>query len=602
MTSSEVFIDSPVREAYSSVEHSVKRSFTERTNIGVTACTEDNNSLTGILSDAKELGFDEFSLDILYEAIILGLRKSGKAFRTGNKYKKERGEIVSQILAGIQIERDQNTFRTFFVNEDDTDQNGTGEAQLDVNSEDLKKLRSDHAIYGRVLGFAKKYIKENTGIVVLQDAPKQLVEKGLGLVVCDANRNAKLDIRRKASKIIIGGNRASVRFGLLREIVYSEAIAEQQQALKRSIENGTINLEPKFGLANWPRDPFMTYIRECVAYQANDFLEANSMVCDPQDLKYQVLFRLTTFPVESLFYKGKELDDYLRSNGNYNDWRNISNTDPSIVRRYRLNKDIVDEVIFEQAAIIQARLEKSPLPLKNILTPSGIFSEPGWVIQRKNGTVQAVKEEGITSVSDSVNLRFEKIDSDLAAQIHSDLHYIHTPRADIAFGLFVDGEDFPFSALAFEKIDRDYKTNTLLLNGYDPRKCYDLTRLYSRPGTPGNTSSSMFSLAFGYLKSKHPEIQAIMSSFMPSYATGVSMTSGGFDNPVLIKPLRHVFLPKEVGGAVVFEHLTKRRMDNNAINVQESQFPLLPTVELMSSLQEPAFPPVKEMDKFMVEI
>ncbi len=602
MNSSEALISSQVGAAYFSLDPYMKRSFQQRMNIGITSCESESGATPEMLAGARDLGFKELSLDLLFGAINYKLAQNGIELRAGNNYKKERGQIVSNILDDIQIEKGPDSFRIAFRSDEDKDTSEKGKSQFDGEVAEITRLMNDRAIYGRVLGFVKKYLAENVGIVVSQSAPEQLVENGLGIVICDKETEVKPDIRRKASKVFLGGNRTSAKFALLREIVFTEAILEQQKALKRSIENRKINLEPKFKLSDWPRDPLMTYIRECVARQTGDFLGKTEMLCDPQDLKYQVLFRLTTFPVKSLFHAGQELEQYLQANGNYHDWRNILKTDPDIVRSYSMNDDLVEFVISEQAAVIQERMERSPLPLESILTPRGIFAEPGWVIQRKNGTVRAVKEEGITSVSDSVGLRFEEIDPALAAQIHNDLHYIHTPRADISFGLFVEGEELPFSALAFEKIDRDYKANTLILNGYDPRKCYDLTRLYSRPGTPGNTSSSMFSLAFGYLKSNYPEIQAVMSSFMPSYATGISMTSGGFDNPVLIKPLKHVFLPKDLGKVKAFEHLTKRRMVSNVANSLVSQVPLLPTAELLCSLHGPAFSPAEEVNKFMIEV
>jgi hypothetical protein len=231
-----------------------------------------------------------------------------------------------------------------------------------------------------------------------------------------------------------------------------------------------------------------------------------------------------------------------------------------------------------------------------------MFAEPGWVIQKRGNNIFAAQEEGVTAASGLVPLEFREIDPELAKQFHGDLHYIHTPRADVAFGLYASGDDLPFSVLAVEKIDRAYKQNMLLIQGYDPRYCYDLTRLYSRPGTPGNTSSSMFSLTFSYMKAAYPETQAVVSAFMPTYATGISMTSGGFDNPVLIKPLVHTFEERNVNGNSVWEHVTKRRQQESGARRIRSKFPLLPTVELMSSLQSPRYAPLTGAKDFMVEV
>lgn len=296
------------------------------------------------------------------------------------------------------------------------------------------------------------------------------------------------------------------------------------------------------------------------------------------------------------------MDDYLQDQGAYVNWRNILNLDAKFVQRFRIKPDILMTTIEEQYAIIRQRLQNSSLPIERILPKSGIFAEPGWVIQRGGSAIFAAQEESITATAGLVPLEFREIDPELAKQFHQDLHYIHTPRADIAFGLYASGDDLPFSVLALEKIDRMYKQNVLLIQGYNPRYCYNLTRLYSRPGTPANTSSSMFSLTFNYMKNNYPETQTVMSAFMPSYATGVSMTSGGFDNPILIKPLVHTFEDRTVEGKTAWEHVTKRRQQGSRGRRTRSKFPLLPTVELMSSLQSPRYTPFPEAKDFMIEV
>jgi hypothetical protein len=327
----------------------------------------------------------------------------------------------------------------------------------------------------------------------------------------------------------------------------------------------------------------------------------NGVLCDSKDLKYQTLFRLTTHDVAELFEGGQELEEYLIAKGAYTNWRNILGLDPEYVSQFQVNPEVLAATIEEQRAIIEHRLAESTLPLDEILRPSGIFAEPGWVIQKKDNQVYAVQEDTATSLSGAVPLEFREIDPEMANAFHRDLHYIHTPRADRAFALFVGGEELPFSVLALEQIDRAYKANALLFQGYDPKKCYDLTRLYSKPGTPGNTSSSMFSLTFNHLRN-NTDAQAILSSFMPSYATGISMTSGGMDDPVLIKPLMHRFVGSEVDGQTVYEQMTNRRLAGATGQVVRSRVPLLPTVELMCRIQNPRYQPLPGADTHMLEV
>ena len=142
----------------------------------------------------------------------------------------------------------------------------------------------------------------------------------------------------------------------------------------------------------------------------------------------------------------------------------------------------------------------------------------------------------------------------------------------------------------------------MLLFGYVPRNCLDFTRLYSRPGVPKNVSSAIFGETFTYIRQHEPKIEAAISAFMPSYASGLSMLTGGFETPILIKPGVHYFGPIDVQGQQVMEHLTKRRQLGSNDNLISSRFPLLPVIELISPLKEPRFKPVLELGEQMVEL
>ncbi len=288
--------------------------------------------------------------------------------------------------------------------------------------------------------------------------------------------------------------------------------------------------------------------------------------------------------------------------GAFRNWRNILRVDTEQTDGLVLNRDLVRQVASEQARIIQRRLADSSLPLEDILVPQGMFAEQGWFIQKKNGDVQAIRDGGVSYADGIKNLEFREVDTELTEQIHGDLHYIHTPRAERAFGMFEEGDELPFSVLSLQKIDREYKKNALLYQGYDPEKCYDLTRLYSRPGTPGNASSTMFTLTFNHLRSK-TDTQAVLSAFMPSYATGISMTSSKMDRPVLVKPLQHRFgRAGEYEGVPMYENMTKRRLGSTGLgDILYSKVPLLPVVELMCPIQSPRFTPAAGAEMHMLE-
>jgi hypothetical protein len=80
------------------------------------------------------------------------------------------------------------------------------------------------------------------------------------------------------------------------------------------------------------------------------------------------------------------------------------------------------------------------------------------------------------------------------------------------------------------------------------------------------------------------------------------MTSGGFDNPILIKPLKHVFEAREIKGRKVYEHVTNRRQSLSSNDRVYSRIPLLPTVELMAPLKGNRFTRGKKSGSLMLEV
>lgn len=377
----------------------------------------------------------------------------------------------------------------------------------------------------------------------------------------------------------------------------------RRNRLHAAIQNREIEVVSQFEREQWPSHPVMNQLKKEAAPVVKDVMRETGLQCDPLDLLYQTLFRATTLPVADVFQNGDRIEAHLREIGAYDNWRNLLSLDPWAVTQ-PINHDLVRSIVEEQAIIVGERIASTQLPVEDILGRKGIFGEAGWQMVKSNGNVFAIRPEGDRLGEDSVEkkrVEFVPVDTDLAKEFHRVFHYIHTPRAEKAFGLFLEGEELPFSIVAFDAIDRDYKKDLLLMQGYDPEKCLDLARLYSRPGTPFNTSSTIFTLAFEYFRQNEPDVQATLSAFMPSYAHGMSMISAGFNDGVLIKPGKHTFGKKEIDGTEVWEHLTNRRSDESQ-ETALSQWPLLPVMELLAPIQRRTrfsqFPEVK--DKMIV--
>lgn len=353
---------------------------------------------------------------------------------------------------------------------------------------------------------------------------------------------------------------------------------------KRAISN--LRLKKAYTLENWPHDP----LTEVIKGKTLPLINSSGTLLDKNDLKYQVLFRITTYQAKEVF--NQTLEDYLRKTGIYDSWLNIPKLERNYLRRFKINEELVKDIVGEQIKVIEKRLKDSTLPLEDILKPKNeIFKTKGWVIVRKNGFIYAVKK------GKKVELEFKKVDKDYAKKLHDELHYIHFSRVEEAFGLFIKSEKLPFSVLAIEKIDREYKKKAVLLKGFDYSKVVDFTRLYSFAGSPMNTSSVMFALTRNYLR-KNTDVQASISAFMPSYANGMSMYAGGLDTVLVAKPLKLIFAKLSQGN--LYQHIVNRAKEQYGGGLIYSKIPLLPTLELLAPITKPPLIPDKRLDGRMV--
>jgi hypothetical protein len=157
-----------------------------------------------------------------------------------------------------------------------------------------------------------------------------------------------------------------------------------------------ITVIPAFTFDNWPTDPLMTQLRSSVGKLTEQFLADKDVLCDDRDLKYQTLFRLTTYGLPEIFENGKGIEEHMLAIGAFRNWRNILRVGEEQTDGLVLNQDLVGQVQSEQLEIIQRRLARSTLPLEVLLARDGMFGESGWFIQKKNGDVHAVRDGGVT--------------------------------------------------------------------------------------------------------------------------------------------------------------------------------------------------------------
>ena len=465
---------------------------------------------------------------------------------------------------------------------------------LTETDDDVEFLYNNRICLGKAIGILKTYMDKNTGILAILDAPI-INQKGPSIQIDGINK--KSFNQKQADRVLNSGDMSTQHFGIIKETLRFSQIKTRREALQEKINDGSIRLTNSFKRDKWPSHPLMNRIKALSVPLIVDEVKKSGILCDEQDIRYQTLFRLATYPLDKLFNHGEQLQEELLHQGSFYSWSNIPKISDVLLEQYEVQEELVRHTVREQLIIINDRLKNSDLPLDQILIPSGIFTEINWMFLKSNNELFITNKDS----GKRMRVEFRQVENNLATSFHRDLHYIHTPRSGTSFGLFLEDDNLPFSVLAIEKIDRKYKENVLLALGYDPEHCVDFTRLYSRPGVPFNTSSAIFACAFQYIEKNYPDIQAALSAFMPTYASGLSMISGGFDTPVIIKEGRQTFQPKLIDGKEVWEHVTARRKDIDIKSIR-SAIPMFPTVELLRTIKKPRFEPLSGIKGKMFEI
>jgi hypothetical protein len=247
-----------------------------------------------------------------------------------------------------------------------------------------------------------------------------------------------------------------------------------------------------FEARTMPKHPVMGVLKKYLEKYIPNYKQMHNVqtLFDPMDLLYQVAFRLTTFEYDQIFSNFKTMKGLPPSDGfeqsTMGDYRYLSAISHFDWSKLEIRPELIDRLIVEQLELCQRRYAESKLDVTEVLGKSGIFGEAGWsIIQTKDGII-CVNANDRTKTK---KIRFGEVDPKFAEDFHKTFHYIHAPRVDRSFGLFLEGSDTPFTVGGIEPIDRQYKKDALLIYGFDPDKFFDFTRLYSLPGVPKNASS-----------------------------------------------------------------------------------------------------------------
>lgn len=330
------------------------------------------------------------------------------------------------------------------------------------------------------------------------------------------------------------------------------SLKEQQKKLSLNIIN--YDLEKM-----WSAHPLIADLRKKVSLHM-----PQGKLYDPQDLEHQALFRLTTF-------------------------------DP---------KDITDEIIQfvvdEQFRIVQNRLQKLNFDIEYLFRGiCGKFHD----LNTKDRLELTWENERLVAKNKnrSFNVEFRAVhDERIVSLFSSELHYIHQDRPKgETFGFYFTGDEIPWAIETTEPsaIAKQYKRDALLANGIDPNKAIELTRFYTLPGAPTNAISLMDGLVAKHYKAKGME--ALFTTTMPMYSKTKGTTiAGGINKPLLVKDLRHKFIPEKIDGHTCYRHVTTVPEDHTEVEVVKTHpnFPTMLVVEVLRIIDTPSLKPLPVLE------
>ena len=330
------------------------------------------------------------------------------------------------------------------------------------------------------------------------------------------------------------------------------SLKDQQKKLSVSVIN--YNLEKMWGASS-----LISELRKRISF----FLPKDKLY-DPQDLEHQVLFRLTTFDP-------KDITD-----------------------------DVIKSIVEEQFLIVEDRLGKLDFDIQYLFRG---LNGKHHDLNVQDRLELCWEDEHLVAKNEhrSFNVEFRVVhDEQIISLFSNELHYIHRdrPRGE-TFGFYFSGDDVPWAIETTEPsaIAKQYKRDALLANGIDPNKAIELTRFYTLPGAPTNAISLIDGLVSKYYKPKG--IEVLFTTTMPMYSKTKSTTiAGGINKPLLVKDLRHKFIPIKIKDRTCYQHVTTIPEDHKEIEVIKTHpnFPTMLVVEVFRPVNEPSLKPLPILD------
>jgi hypothetical protein len=317
-------------ESFHQLNAAAKREQLSQLNLSLTTYGADAENMTKAFQEMQKLGFTPVKLQALLQGMAWLMRRENITLPSGKKQKQERGKLTGELLGRMDFQQGEtNNLQVNVELQEGGARDILSESLAfgELLADDVKHLAGDTMILGRVLQKIKDLAKERPLLAFEENIPGQIPVNGPRLLLHSEASATHPDMRRKADHIITSQKPEEIRFGVLREVVRQTQVDVRRKDLTQALEGREIITVPKFKLDNWPTDALMSSTRAQVAAVVDEYIRSQGILCDPQDLKYQALFRLTTLDVSDAYTDGQKLEDYLQEQGAYRNWRNILTLD-----------------------------------------------------------------------------------------------------------------------------------------------------------------------------------------------------------------------------------------------------------------------------------
>lgn len=340
----------------------------------------------------------------------------------------------------------------------------------------------------------------------------------------------------------------------------------------------------------WMLNPIMEPLKKRLI-KLTDSINSNYPYINQNDLIYQTLILLTSHEIFEL-YNNCSLEDFE----NVDDI--ITNRDQNLYNKFieKVESGVIkvnDHILLEEiksATIFLLNLYSSDF-VKEFMAKSNLKARKS-LLESQNGLM--IVNNDINTNSNIII--FKKIDYNMSYFLSKYCHYLHTPREDelVAYGAFIDNEQYPIAYVSFSKQDREYKKQLLYNLGIEPQNTVEMTRAWCSNSAPQNIMSSLFQYSINEIAKKwkndsklgltDKNLQAVTTTINPNLGFKASSFFGCNFIQMALRPAQFTF--KMRNGIITYETRRKIIASNFEECYFENSFNILPLNELILCLDK----------------